>query len=296
MPSAALAELILAKRAVRYTPGQSIQELRRVLEESASKVPLLAGTNVRWVDAGGVAAAWIDAPRVQSDRVILFLHGGGYFRSSVAASKALAANISAAARFRCLSVEYRLAPENPFPAALDDADRAYQWLVSAGFAPNRIVVAGISAGGGLGLALLLRLRDGSGLLPAAGVALSPWTDLTQSGDSYSTRAHVDPTVSKAYLDRMAALYLAGADPRHPLASPLHAELAGLPPLLIQVGTAETLMNDSTHFAARARAAGVDVCLETWEDMIHSWHDAAHRLPEAREALARVGEFARRQMT
>lgn len=295
MASAELAELIAAKRAAPYRAEQTIAELREASEAGGRRVPLPDGSRVEAVQADGVPCAWIDAPAARPDRVFLFFHGGGYYRGSVAASQATAAHFSAACGARCLSVDYRLAPEHPFPAAVDDAQAAYGWLLAQGLQPAHIVVGGISAGGGLCLALLLRLRAAAMPLPAAAVPLSAWTDLTQSGATFETRAALDPSISKAYLDRMAALYLAGGDARQPEASPLFGDLRGLPPMLLQVGAAETMLDDSAVFAERARAAGVAVCLETWEDMIHGWHGSAHVLPEARRAIARIGEFVRQHV-
>jgi acetyl esterase/lipase len=193
------------------------------------------------------------------------------------------------------SVDYRLAPEHPFPAAVDDAHTAYRWLLDQGIAANRIAVGGISAGGGLTLALLLKLKQDGAPLPAAAIPMSAWTDLTQSGDTMVSKAAIDPSISKAYLDRMAGYYLAGVDPKTPLASPLYGALEGLPPLLIQVGTAETLLDDSRRFAERARAASVDVTYEAWDDMIHGWHGNSDVLPEALDAIVAIGAFFKRKI-
>ena len=182
------------------------------------------------------------------------------------------------------------------PTRLSDAETAaYRWLVGQGVEPGRIAIAGDSAGGGLTLAALLALRDAGDALPAAGVCLSPWVDLEGEGESMTTKADEDPMVQKDGLLQMAAMYLGDADARTPLAAPLHGDLAGLPPLLIQVGTAETLLDDSTRFAAKARAAGVDVELEPWDDMIHVWQAFAPMLPEAQEAIDRIGEYIRKRI-
>ncbi len=292
MASAELQDLIAAKRANPYTPDQTVEELRRQTEDNARLLPLPRGVRTTEIEANAVPAEWIRMPDVDEDRVFMFIHGGGYYRGSVAASRATVAHISAAAGAKGFSIDYRLAPEHPFPAAVEDAHAAYRWLLAEGFDAANVVVGGISAGGGLTLALLLAVRDAGEPLPAGAVPMSAWTDLAQSGESFRTKADVDPSISKAYLDRMAGYYLAGTDPRTPLASPLYANLSGLPPLLVQVGSAETMLDDSTKLAERARAAGVDATLQIWEDMIHGWHGNAHVLPEAREAIGRIGAFFR----
>jgi acetyl esterase/lipase len=193
-----------------------------------------------------------------------------------------------------LVIDYRLAPEHPHPAAVDDAVAAYRWMLTQGLKPPRVAVAGDSAGGGLTVATLLAIRDAKLPLPAAGACLSPWVDLEGIGESMTTRAGVDPIVQKPGLLQMAAAYLAGKDPRTPLAAPLYADLSGLPPLLIQVGTAETLLDDASRLAERARKAGVTVSYEPWESMIHVWHLFAPMLDEGQQAIDRVGEFVRKQ--
>ena len=290
MASAELEKLIAARRAAPYRPEATVAALREASVVRARGVPLPEGTRYEPVDAGGVPCEWIDAPQARPDRVFVFIHGGAYFRGSVAASRATAANIGAAAGARALSVDYRRAPEHVFPAAVDDCLSVYRWLLDSGFRSARIVIGGISAGGGLTLALLLGARARDWELPGAAVLLSAWTDLTQSGASFETNADADPSVSKMYLDRFASMYLAGTNPREPLASPLCGNLVGLPPVLLQVGSIETMLDDSTAFAERAEAAGVDVTLECWEGVFHAWHESAHVLPEARQAIQRIGEF------
>jgi acetyl esterase/lipase len=191
-----------------------------------------------------------------------------------------------------LGVDYRLAPEHPFPAAVEDATAAYRWLVSRGTDPAHIAIAGDSAGGGLTLATLIALRDAGDPLPAAAACLSPWVDLEGVGASMTSKAAVDPFVRKEMIEFMAQQYLGGRDLRTPLAAPLYADLQGLPPLLIQVGTAEVLLDDATRIAERARAAGVEVSLEVWDDMIHVWQLFAPMLPEGQQAIERIGAFIR----
>jgi acetyl esterase/lipase len=191
-----------------------------------------------------------------------------------------------------LVIDYRLAPEHPHPAAVDDAVAAYRWMLSIGLKPSRMAIAGDSAGGGLTVATLVAARDARLPIPAAGVCLSPWVDLEGIGESMTTKAAADPLVQKDRLAPLAAAYLAGKSARTPLAAPLYADLAGLPPLLVQVGTAETLLDDAARLAERARKAGVKVSYEPWEGMIHVWQIFAPMIDEAQQAIDRIGEFVR----
>ena len=269
----------------------SATELRAGMESMTGFLPLVDGTTVEPVDADGVPAEWIrPAAAVAPDACVLYLHGGGYVIGSCNTHRPLASHLAARTGLPVLLVDYRLGPEHPYPAAVDDARRAYEWLLATGFDPGRIVVAGDSAGGGLTLALLLALRDESRPLPALGVPISPWTDLTLSGDSMDSMAERDPMVQRAGLSRMAAWYVGSADATDPLVSPLFGDPAGLPPLLIHVGEVETLRDDAVRFAARATAAGVDVTLEVWPEMIHVWHAFGPAVPESEAAVTRVAEF------
>jgi monoterpene epsilon-lactone hydrolase len=294
MASAELQKVIAARRANAYVPEKTIEQLRAE-SEARGAVPLPNGTTFECLTVNGVPGEWVDGPGVAADRVFLFLHGGGYYRGSAVSSRSTAARISAACGARVFSIDYRLAPEHPFPAAVDDALAAYRWLLDQGIAAKKMAVGGISAGGGLTLALLLKLKDVGLPQPAAAVPMSAWTDLTQGGDTFVSRADADPVISKLYLDRMADLYLDGADPKTPLASPIYGDLSGLPPLLVHVGDAETLLDDSRLFAERAREAGVDVTYEAWDDMIHGWHGFGDILPEARQAIEEIGAFFRKKV-
>ncbi len=242
------------------------------------------------VDAGGVAAEWTAVEGVDESGVVVYLHGGGYTVGGIGSHRGLCTNLSRAAGLPVLNVDYRLAPESPYPAAVDDAVAAVRYVRERGIDPSRIAVAGDSAGGGLTVCALLALRDAGDPSPAAGVCISPWTDLSLSGKSIDEKESVDPLVSRPLLEMMAGHYLAGGDPRAATASPLFADLAGLPPLLVHVGTAECLLDDATVFADRAREAGVDVELEVWEDMIHVWHTFADNLPEGRRAIEGIAGF------
>lgn len=294
MPSQELGFVIDMMRSRPVSPDVTVAEMRAGLEAMVSAFSVTSDATCESTDAGGVAAEWVAVPGVSAERVILYLHGGGYVMGSINSHRDLATRLSRAAAARVLLIDYRLAPEHPHPAAVEDAVAAYRWLLSTGAAASRLAVAGDSAGGGLTVATLVALRYGGTPLPAAGVCLSPWVDLEGIGDSMATKAAVDPMVQRDPLRKMAALYLAGQDPRTPLAAPLYANLSGLPPLLIQVGTAETLLDDSTRLAERARKAGVNVTLEPWEDMIHVFQAFAPILPEGREAIERIGAFVRQR--
>lgn len=242
------------------------------------------------VDANKVPAEWIAAPGTLAEGVILYFHGGSYNSGSIASHRSLVANIANAAKIRALAVDYRLAPEYPFPAAVEDAVTAFRWLLENQFRPDHILIAGDSAGGGLALSLLISLRDAGEPLPAAAVCLSPWTDLTCTGESWVTNAKNDIILDPGSLRKSAQLYLGESDPRAPLASPLYADLKGLPPLLIQAGSDELLLSDATCFAEHAQAAEVDVNLEVWEGMQHEWQFAADLIPEGKQAINRIGQF------
>jgi phosphinothricin tripeptide acetyl hydrolase len=223
-------------------------------------------------------------------RVVLYLHGGGYVIGSPRSHRHLAAAIAAAGQASALLLDYRLAPEHPYPAAVDDATAAYRWLLEQGVAPGHVVIGGDSAGGGLTVATLLALRDPRLPLPAGGVCISPWVDLTFSGASYRTRAAVDPIVKRPGIDEMARAYLGATAAQTPLASPLFADLRGLPPLLIHVGSDEVLLDDAVQLADRAKTAGVDATLEVWDRMIHVWHWFLPMLDEAQGAVDGIGRF------
>ena len=272
--------------------GAPVEQRRAAFEAVTQMFPVPDDVKSEPVDAGGIPAEWIAAPGADPERVIYYLHGGGYAMGSINTHREMVSRISRASGARALAIDYRLAPEHPFPAAVEDATAAYRWLLSAGVDPARLVIAGDSAGGGLTVATLVALRDAGDSLPAAAVCLSPWVDMEGIGESMTTKAEADPMVNREDLLEGAQAYLGGADPRTPLAAPLYADLKGLPPLLIHVGTAETLLDDSTRLAERAKAAGVDVTLEPWDDMIHVWQFFAATLPEGQQAIDRVGEFIR----
>ncbi|MEA3221998.1 MAG: alpha/beta hydrolase [Thermodesulfobacteriota bacterium] len=292
MPSQEFEKVIKMLRSYPPSIDTTIEEHRELLEFAASLYPVAEDISCKPQKAGSVPAEWIVAPDAADDLAVLYLHGGGYVSGSINTHRELAARISRAAKARALIIEYRLAPEHPFPAALEDSMASYRWLVTEGFDPARIVIAGDSAGGGLVISTLIALRDEGEALPAASVCLSPWVDLEELGESMITKAEVDPIILREILIADAKAYLGNADPHTPLAAPLYADLTGLPPMLIQVGTSEVLFDDSTRLAERARDAGVDVILEPWEEMIHIWQFFASILPEGQEAIGRIGKFIR----
>jgi acetyl esterase/lipase len=292
MASNELQVIIDAFRSQPNMADLGIEEQRAKMEIDLAQFQLPTDVRCDPVDAGGVPAEWITTPGVSIERVICYLHGGGYVLGSINTHREMASRFSRAASARVLILDYRLAPENPFPAAVDDSTAAYRWLLSIGVNPAQMVIAGESAGGGLTVATLVALRDAGEPLPAAGICLSPWVDLECLGESMVTKAEIDPVVNKDHILMLAKAYLGDTDPCTPLASPLYADLTGLPPLLIQVGTAECLFDDARRLADRARAAGVDVTLEPWDDMIHMWHMFAAILPEGQQVIDRIGEFIR----
>lgn len=264
---------------------------RRAQYERAEKVfPTPPEVKVERVSAPVAPAEWLRPPGAVAGRVVLYLHGGGYVIGSPRSHRHLAAAIAAAGQASALLLDYRLAPEHPYPAAVDDATAAYRWLLEQGVAPGHVVIGGDSAGGGLTVATLLALRDARLPLPAGGVCISPWVDLTFSGASYRTRAAVDPIVKRPGIDEMARAYLGATAAQTPLASPLFADLRGLPPLLIHVGSDEVLLDDAVQLADRAKTAGVDATLEVWDRMIHVWHWFLPMLDEAQGAVDGIGRF------
>jgi len=285
-----LDSLIQMLKAQPIDPDASIEKTRAGFEQMTVMLPVEADVKCEPVSAGGVKAEWVAAPGADAGRAILYLHGGGYVIGSINTHRAMAGRISRAAKARVLLIDYRLAPEHPFPAAVEDSVAAYRYLLAQGIRPGRLAIAGDSAGGGLTIAALVAIKEAKLPMPAAGVGLSPWVDLEGIGASMTSKAKADPMVQKDGLLKMAAAYLNGKDPRSPLAAPLYADLSGLPPLLIQVGTAETLLDDSTRLAERARKSGVNVTLEPWEDMVHVWQVFAPMLDEGQQAIDKIGTF------
>ena len=277
-----------------WSPDTPLPQMRRDWDEVFGKVPCKVGARCEAIDIGGLPALKVSASNAAADRAILYLHGGGYVFGSPRSHRDLGEFLSQAAQAQVYMLDYRLAPEHPFPAAVDDATDAWRWLLAQGFQPAKLVIAGDSAGGGLALATLLSIRDHRLPMPACAVTLSPWADLECSGETMVSNAAIDPMVGKDFTRQLANLYVtAGNSLRDPLASPLYGELSGLPPLLIQVGERETLLDDSRRVAARAKQAGVDVSLEIEPGQIHVFQIFANRLDEAVAAIERIGAFVRK---
>jgi monoterpene epsilon-lactone hydrolase len=284
-----LAVWIIKWRVKRRLKGvRDYRRARQILRPDRYNVP--RSVRVTPAELGSVPGEWVEGPKA-GDLVLLYLHGGGYFGCSAETHRPITVGF-ALQGFRVFAPDYRLAPENRFPAAVDDAVAVYRALLSAGHAPQNIVVAGESAGGGLTLSLLLALREAAVPLPASAALFSPWTDLAATGDSIRTNADRCAMFSGSDIAPTARYYLGDTDPRNPLASPLYADLSGLPPLLIHVGEDEVLRDDSTRFAERARAAGVAVELKVWPVVPHAWQLAPHMIPEGRQSLREAAEFLR----
>jgi acetyl esterase/lipase len=266
--------------------------MRADFEAWCERFPDPREASIERVAAGGVPAEWIEAPGPAKGRVVLLLHGGGYSLGSARSHRALGSRIAYAARARVLLPEYRLAPEHPFPAAVADALASYRWLLATGVRPERIAVAGDSAGAGLALALLVSLRDAGAPLPACAVLLSPFADLECRGESYASLAESDPIVSREMGIGMGRAYVGEGDPRHPLASPVHARLDGLPPLLVQVGSREVVLDDARAIERHAKQAAVPVQLDVWPGMVHVWHLFASALEEGQRAIEELSSFVR----
>jgi acetyl esterase/lipase len=266
------------------------------LDDIGSVWPAADDVKLETVDVGGVPGEWSIAPNSDPSNVLMFFHGGGYCSGSIVSHRRMLTEAGRAAGMRTLAIAYRLAPEHPFPAAYDDALTAWHFLRNEGTPAERIAVGGDSAGAALAMALVGRLRDGHEELPVCAWLVSPWTDLTMSGSTFASKDAVDPIIHKEYLYELVDAYLpAGMDRKDPRVSPLYADLTGFPPLLIQLGSAETLLDDATRLAKVAGAADVSVTLEIWPHMIHAWPLWNAHLEDGRRALASAGSFIRAQL-
>jgi phosphinothricin tripeptide acetyl hydrolase len=281
---------VLAFLKQNENPALTLAEQRARMDAIGDVFPVPEGTEIEAARLGGIDGEWVRARRARREAALLYLHGGGYAVGSPKSHRHLAAALSEASGLPLFLPHYRLAPEHPFPAAVEDAVAAYRGLLDMGLPPARLAIAGDSAGGGLTIATLVAARDRGLALPACAVAISPWADLRPGGESSRPRAKRDPMIRMEGLDQMAAAYVGNADPATPLLSPIHAELSGLPPLLIQVGTEEALHADAMSLTARAEDAGVEVSTESWGGMMHVWHFFHPILSEGRDAIARIGSF------
>jgi monoterpene epsilon-lactone hydrolase len=268
-----------------------VEEHRKGLEAMTIGVNLPDDVESEHVDIDGLSGKIFVTPHSRDDRIILFLHGGAYIAGSIETSKYHSVLIARLSKAQLLNINYRLAPEHPFPAALEDAVKAYKWLIEEkNFAPKKIVIVGVSAGGGLTIATLLKLKESKLEFPLAAVCISPWTDLTFTGETYNERAKIDPFTSPYDLEFSANLYAGENDPKDPYISPIYANLQGLPPLFVIAGTAEILFDDSNRLAEKAKFAGVDVILDIWEDMIHAFPVFASVAPESKSAIEKISVF------
>ncbi|MEM3149332.1 MAG: alpha/beta hydrolase [Candidatus Jordarchaeales archaeon] len=280
-------EMLFLARMMRY----AFEYAAKVDQE---KNPIPSDVIIDQIDAGGVPAEWQIVPGAADDKVLLYFHGGGMIVGSPSTHRLLTVKLGEETGMMVLSVDYRLAPEYPYPAQLEDCVKAYKWLLSLGVNSESIVVAGDSAGGNLALTTLLKLRDEGVELPAGAVCLSPVTNWTTTDESFFENAKTDPVLAEVGVFWWGPAYLAGANPADPLVSPLFADLRGLPPILIQASTSEMLFSGCKRFVEKARAAGVDATLQTWDDMPHVFQSfGLYTLPEAKEAITKIGEFVRK---
>jgi epsilon-lactone hydrolase len=284
-----VAMLIASARANAGAAEIPLDERRSTFDAMLGALPIADDVTIEPFEIGAMAADWVSVPTSRPDRVLLYLHGGGYMIGSNVAYREFCSRVARATEARVCVIDYRLAPEHPFPAAVADAVTAYRWLLDQDVAPHRLVVAGDSAGGGLTLATLVRLRDEGAPLPACAAVFSPWTDLEGTGASARPGAVDDPLIRPDALASSGRVY-APEDPRHPLASPLYADLAGLPPLSVQVGSREVLLDDSARLRDKAQAIGVPVSYFEGEGLIHVWPVLAPHAPESKAALERLGAF------
>ena len=286
-------EIAQLRAAIAARPrAPDIAQMRRDANQRSKAFALAADVTVEPVSANGVKAEWTSTPQAARNKAILYLHGGGYVLCSLDSHRHLAAEAGRASGTKTLAIDYRLAPEHPFPAPVEDTLAAYRYLLDSGFEPGHIAIAGDSAGGGLAIGAMLAIREAGLPLPGCGWCISPWVDMEATGQSFIDRAEADPTVQKATILTMAQWYLGEADPRHPHAAPVHGDLHGLPPLMIQVGADETLLDDSVALARKAGASGVPVDLQIWPEMIHIWHIYFPVLSAGRKAIAAGGAFVR----
>ena len=281
----------LLKQTAEADIHKRVEDSRKSLDQLATLVTLPKDVTIESININDLPANWISAPESNLDKVILYLHGGGYMEGSLISHQDLAIRIGRASKSKVLLIGYRLAPEHPFPAALEDSIMVYKWLTTEkNVLPQNIVIAGDSAGGGLTLCTLLKLRDENIPLPAAAVCLSPWTDLAITGNSIKKNFKIDPWLKPSEIYFMAELYIGDNDPENPYISPLYGSFYNLPPILIHVGSHEILLDDATRVATKAKNEGVDTTIEIWDEMLHVFQAFANWAPEGQEAIDKIGEF------
>jgi epsilon-lactone hydrolase len=282
----------LLEKLANRVRSDDYRQRRKDMDARALEYKIAPDVTVEPVTANGVRAEWTATPNDARDAALMWLHGGGYVIGSLVSHRHVVSEAGRAAKVWALALDYRLAPEHPFPAAVEDAVSGYRYLLSRNIRPGRVAIAGDSAGGGLVVAAMLAIRDAGLEQPACGWCISPWVDMEAIGDSMSSKAEADPMVQRAGLLEMAGLYLGGAAPRSPLAAPIYADLTGLAPLLIQVGAAETLLDDSIRLAKAAGAADVRVDLQIWPEMVHVWHMFHPELKAGLRAIEEGGNYVR----
>jgi len=286
----------LLKQFQSMTEETSVESTRRGLDQLAAMSKIPEDITFEPVKINNVEGEWIMAPDVIENKVLLYLHGGAFVAGSIDTHRDLISRISRAAEIKVLAINYRLAPEHPFPAGLDDCFETYKWLMSEKcYKPNNIIIGGDSAGGTLTLSVLIKLRDQNIPLPAAAFCLSPATDMTGSGESYTTKAEVDPFLTPELGQLVLDNYLGDIDPENPLVSPLFANLHGFPPIYIQVGTSEILLDDSKRIAQKLEEANVDVELDIWEDMVHVFAAFAQFAQEPKDAIEKIASFIKKHI-
>jgi monoterpene epsilon-lactone hydrolase len=268
----------------------SVKKARKQINRLTLISTLPLGVSYERINCNGISCEWIIPKNVNNKGVVLYFHGGAYVSGSIDTHRGLVARIAKASKTACLSVDYRLAPEHPFPAGLEDAITIYNWLILQGYNHKKIIIAGDSAGGGLAIAALLKLRDDNALMPLAAVCMSPWLDLECTGDSGWKLVKKDPMLKVEFGKVYANYYAPDQDLKHPYISPYYANLQGLPSIYIQVSDSELILDDSTRFAEKAKAVGVDVSIEIWKQMVHVWQVFSPILPEATKAIQKIGNY------
>jgi len=290
MKSQILAAILKKLRSSPDFTSTGIEKYRKILDTSGCALKTDTEPELKKIYINHIPGAWIYPEHIRKDNVMLYLHGGGFIAGSINSHKNLAAGIAKASKVSALIIEYRLAPEHPFPAGLNDALTAYEWLLNHGFPSDKICLGGDSAGGGLALSLLLKIKEKKLPMPCAAALISPWTDLTCKNPSHREHQKKDPMINQHMLFHASRLYTGGKNLDHYLVSPANGDFEGLCPLLVQAGSLEVLMDDAVHLAEKAENAGVKVTLDIWPDMFHVWHFFSKFLVQGRAAVAEIGKF------